>query len=279
MSTNTPHGFTPDEHVAIMFITPQIAEQWLAHNVANRKLREASVAKHVEKLQSGLYQFNGDAIRWSTSGRIIDGQHRLTAIVRTGIPMKSVVVWGIRDEAQVTMDRGDKRSLIDHLSIMGEDSTKILATVLSLSVQWFQQGRRFDLGLRGGVEYEDAYAYLKNNPNVRSSVALISDTPKVRKIFNPAHLAFVHWVTSNIDPADADDFVDRLISGRHDYDDDPVWRLRERMKDLREERADRIFDVIPMTFKAWNLYRDGVPVKFLRVRRGGSSPERFPEPH
>lgn len=276
----TPLHFTPNRHAAIMSITPDIAANWLEHNTKNRKISEPTLNKYVNALTEGSYRFNGDAIRFSVDGRLLDAQHRLTACTETGIGFESVVVWGIEPEAQITMDRGKKRTLVDHLRIMGEQSTKELATVLNLAVAW-DRGERFGIGYRTSVSYEEAYQYLIDNPNIRASIDMIGiiGYSKVRKIINPAYFAFLHWVLSRIDSNDADDFLEKVASNRYvESELEATYKLSNRLEDLRNDRADKPQEVIPLALKAWNYYRDGEPVKQLRIRRGGSAPEAFPDP-
>lgn len=276
----TPRHFTRNRHVAIMEVTPDLAANWLEYNKDNRILKPKAVDRLVVALTEGRYRFNGDAIRFSSDGKLLDSQHRLNACIESGVSFTSVVVWGVEPEAQITMDRGSKRTLIDHLRILGEHSTKELATVLNLAVAW-DRGDRFGIGARTDVAYEDAHQYLVENPNVRASLDHIAaaNGAKVRKVINPAHFAFIHWILSRIDPADADDFTKRFVSGQYIHSEfEATHRLHERLKDLRNDKSDRAQEVIPLAFKAWNLYRDGDHIKQLRIRRGGSAPESFPEP-
>ena len=281
MNPNIPMHFTTEKKATVMVVTPEIAANWLKFNINNRNITTGAISKMVNTFKSGRYQFNGDAIRWGKDGRILDAQHRLTACVQTDIPFESVVVWGIDPDAQITMDRNKKRTLVDHLRIRGEQSTKELSTVLNLAVAWYEQDRRFGLGYTTAVDYEEAYNYLVANPNIRESVSAISDfgSGKVRKIINPAWFAFVHWVLTNIDPIDADDFLTRVVSGYHDEETEATYKLRGRLEDFRQGDANpRAGEVIALIFKAWNLYRDGEHVKQLRIRRGGHAPESYPEP-
>ena len=155
-----------------MIVTPEIAANWLQYNTGNRNLSTQSVDKFARLLTEGNFRYNGDAIRFSTDRRLLDAQHRLHGCVKSGVPFESVIAWGIEPGAQITMDRNRKRTLIDHLRIMGEHSTKELATVLNLSVAW-DRGDRLSIGHQTKVEYEEAYQYLLDYPAIRSSLAYV----------------------------------------------------------------------------------------------------------
>ena len=70
------------------FITPEKALSWLSNNPNNRPINEKLVNELCQKIRSKKWTEKGGAIEVFYTGRLINGQHRLTAIVRTGIPVK-----------------------------------------------------------------------------------------------------------------------------------------------------------------------------------------------
>lgn len=279
--SHVPLMFTTEEKAAIVDLTPEIAENWLTFNTENRKQSDMNRARLGQAMLEGRFQFNGDAIRWTTVATLADGQHRLEEVVATGKTIKTVVVWGIKPEATITIDRNKRRTLRDHLERSGERHGKELPTVLNLAVQW-ARGDRFTIGHQSGAllpSYEDADVFLRENPAIRASVEFASQLPGARKVFNLAHLALLHWVFSDIGGDDSDEFLARVVSGDHRHEHDPEWRLRERMIGLRQEHTDRPWIVVPLACKAWNYWRDSDSLRTLRIRTGGSNPEKFPEPY
>jgi hypothetical protein len=70
----------------ITLITPELAEKFLEKNSNNyRKLSEKVVKAYQIDMETGNWKFNGDSIKFNKSGQLVDGQHRLTAISRSGI--------------------------------------------------------------------------------------------------------------------------------------------------------------------------------------------------
>jgi len=100
-------------------ITPIMAKQLLEVNDHNRKVSPANVLKIEEALISGEWQVSGQTIIISESGRLLDGQHRIHAVLNTGISMEHLVCRGIKDEAFKVIDTGKNRSGGDVLSIVG----------------------------------------------------------------------------------------------------------------------------------------------------------------
>ena len=64
-------------------VTPEMALRWLSDNPHNRRISEEHVVRFCEKIQSGEWSPN-PPIEVFDTGRLWNGQHRLTAIVKTG---------------------------------------------------------------------------------------------------------------------------------------------------------------------------------------------------
>lgn len=79
-------------------ITPRIAKTMLSHNTGNRPLRKAVVQRYATDMENGDWQDNGDPIRFDTNGRLIDGQHRLEAVILSDTPIDAWVLRGLKPE-------------------------------------------------------------------------------------------------------------------------------------------------------------------------------------
>lgn len=275
-----PKHFSTEKRAEIMTITPTLAADWLKFNTSNRRQSQINRGRIGNSMLAGEFQFNGDAIRWTTEAQLADGQHRLEECVETDCAFETVVVWGLAPEATITIDRNKRRTLRDHLDRHGERNSKELPTVLNLAVQW-HRGDRFTIGHGSGAtlpSYEEADQFLRDNPNIRASVEWATQQHGARKVFNLAHAALLHWIFSELAGEEAEEFLSKVITGAHDHPHDPEWRLRERLQALRQEHADRPWIVVPLACKAWNYWRASDSLKTLRIRTGGSNPESFPEP-
>jgi len=80
-------------------LTPEMAEKFLANqHTGQRNLRENHVYGIAKAMEVGDYRWTGDPIRFDKGGRLIDGQHRLTAITLSGITLKEVLVVEVNDD-------------------------------------------------------------------------------------------------------------------------------------------------------------------------------------
>lgn len=120
-------------------ITPEIAEEMLTHNYeGNRNVRESYVLQLASVMKAGRYiSQNGQTIVFGIDdGVLYDGQHRLLAVVRSGVT-QAFGVARIKDgkEAYKTIDNGTKRTAADFLSV---PSKSIAASVgkFMACVEW-----------------------------------------------------------------------------------------------------------------------------------------------
>lgn len=88
-----------NEVAKVMDITKPIADEWLQNNTINRKIRRSHVEFIKRQLIGGFWQYNGETIIISKTGKLLDGQHRLMGVSETGIPIRSLVCFGVDDSA------------------------------------------------------------------------------------------------------------------------------------------------------------------------------------
>ena len=100
--------------IDIVDLTPAEAEAMLSHNTRNRNVRVNDVAGYARDMLAGDWQFTAEPIKFDTDGVLIDGQHRLLALVAAGkespdIAVKVIVVRNLEPEAQEALDTGISR--------------------------------------------------------------------------------------------------------------------------------------------------------------------------
>ena len=101
-------------HAEIQVITPAKAKQWLAqHNTGNRRMRKWWAEALAAAMRRGEWIMTHQGIAFAKSGRLIDGQHRLEAIVKAQMAQLMLVCYDVPDEAFAVLDIGVKRSSAD----------------------------------------------------------------------------------------------------------------------------------------------------------------------
>lgn len=100
-------------------VTPDMARVYLAANETNRPISRSAVNRLKSILAAGEWRYNGEAIKFSKEGKLLDGQHRLTAIAESDVSAELMVVTDLQPEAFATLDQGRKRSGGDVLHVRG----------------------------------------------------------------------------------------------------------------------------------------------------------------
>lgn len=103
-------------------ITPKLAQQLVDSNHENnRKLKPQVVQAYKRQMQKGLWKSNnGEGIKISECNKLLDGQHRLAAIIEYGKPVEMLIFSGIPESSITSIDDGIKRSLADAMMINGK---------------------------------------------------------------------------------------------------------------------------------------------------------------
>ncbi len=96
-------------------ITPEIAKEILASNTGNRRIRSTVVSRYADEMAAGTWSLTHQGIAIDRHGNLLDGQHRLSAIVKSGIPCNMMVTSGLDAEVFSSIDRLTPRSDADAL--------------------------------------------------------------------------------------------------------------------------------------------------------------------
>lgn len=75
-------------------ITPEIAQLMLGKTLNNRNLNEKVISIFARDMQEGRWALTGDPIKLDRDGNLIDGRHRLRAIVVSGVRVTLPVTRG-----------------------------------------------------------------------------------------------------------------------------------------------------------------------------------------
>lgn len=113
-------------------VSPKLAAKWLdaSAGVKQRTIRQARVDKLIHAIQSDQWRVTHQGIALASDGYVIDGQHRLTAIVRSGETVEMLVTYNADPETFDVIDTGAARSPADALKIEGFGNVNILAAAV-----------------------------------------------------------------------------------------------------------------------------------------------------
>lgn len=115
--------------IRVETITPQLAEIYLGKNTHNRNINKRVVDKYASDIKMGFWHFDGAPIRFADDGTLLDGQHRLHAIIQSGSALDMLVVRGLTKETQATMDIGSVRQASNFFQMNGVRNSTIVASM------------------------------------------------------------------------------------------------------------------------------------------------------
>lgn len=132
------------QYTRIETIDPELAEALLQGNVRNRNISMQLVDCMVRDMKAGNWRVSHQGIAVDKDARLLDGQHRLTAIVKSGVTVQMAVTYNVDPEAfgvidlnnrprtqadilGLTYDTKYSRALVAALKLIGTLSTGIEA--------------------------------------------------------------------------------------------------------------------------------------------------------
>lgn len=130
-TTPTPAA-APAVTSAVELVTPALAEKWLANMAQNRNLSENAVLAYAEDMEAGRWEVTNQGIGFDSAGKLIDGQHRLKAVILAGVDVRMLVTRGLAPDAMERVDTGRKRSVSDMLGLAGYTNTAKLVAAINI---------------------------------------------------------------------------------------------------------------------------------------------------
>ena len=99
--------------IQVLDVSPDMAATWLKnlHPRQHGHLIEGTVASLVREMKTGNWRLTHQGIALDECGRLIDGQNRLTALVRAHMTLKMVVAFGVPEEHFPKIDGNTPRSV------------------------------------------------------------------------------------------------------------------------------------------------------------------------
>jgi hypothetical protein len=257
----------------VVKVTPQFAEALLNNNRLNRPLRPGRVERYARDMAAGNWQMNGETIKVTRDGDLLDGQHRLFAVIESGATVSMLFVEGLSADVMPTIDTGAPRSFSDVLSIGKRTNTTVVAAALRW-LYWYESKPRPASNATSKPTHSELAQLLGENPDVVERASEIASTKRARRLVPTSVLCFVYTMAHRIDPARAGAWLGLLESGAEMDAKHPVHQLRERMLSNATSTAKLPpLDVCALTVKSWNQYITGKRTNVLRW----TSAESFPD--
>ncbi|EAP3462106.1 hypothetical protein EAN04_24600 [Salmonella enterica] len=252
-------------------ITPETATELLKHNIGNRKISQSVVSKYVQAILAGRWEENGETIKISLDGRLLDGQHRLKAVVQSMRAIRTFVVRGLKNGCQPTIDTGRGRGPADTITFMqNKTSNTTVASAIKMLIH-YENAKNWlnptgfctypvdnraigEYSLAHQEELEKNVKYLKDALTKRSGMTYLTGPERL----------FFYTIFSRVDPELANQFVEIILKGVG-VPGQGTWAIlrdyldRVKLKKVKYPPA-RVRHTI---IKGWNALRAGKEINSL----------------
>lgn len=245
-------------------VTPDTARKWLGTQEKNRK----PVAAHVAFLKSVMEREAwgvAQPIIFDSKGHLIDGQHRMLAVIEHGAPVKFAVMRGVEPSLWSALDTGRGRKGSDVLSAEGRTQASLLAATLRLVWQ-------DEIGVLGSAAPEarptnaDILDRDLEHPEIGREVL---NAVGVNKYARVAPIAFLYWRTFRANRVVAEAFWSGVLTGEGLKRGTPPYLLHSLLIDQRTGRRRlAAVELLAYAIKAWNAALIEDPPQVLRWARG-----------
>jgi len=253
--------------VGMMYITPEIAENYLKFNLKNRGIAQNHLTFLTNEMNGDRYIENGESIVFDYNETLLDGQHRLISITRSEKSYWIPVVRGVAPEAISTYDTGKNRRASDVLTINGFQYAGAIASAIKIINKFAinksqakmsgSGSRRLTLSNQQVLEYcQDNYHWLL--PLISSAYSILEkQKPMVLSI---SQMTIILYLLGGETPSTQHyNFIKHLcgVSREHGTPANYVYTKIYNSKINKEPL--NFHWVLGMTIRAWNFYIDGNP--------------------
>lgn len=260
-------------------ITPAEAAKFLQKNSHNRSIVQAHVDFLADQMSRGEWRRNAATIAFDKEGYVFDGQHRLMAVVKSGVTLEFTIIEGLERSAFGTQDTGIIRTGGDAATIAGHPNGKVLAATAKV-INRYQRREMYSSGGR------------MPNPRLLELIeTLLPDiAPAVErgKIFyhrsgarlTPTTAASAYYIFAKLDKVAAENFFYKLESGVGLAEGEMILVLRRQLEARRGQSTNTGKESaetnLARVIKAWNLIRRGSVIKHISIVEGDLTNAGFP---
>lgn len=261
----------------LIALTPDLAKSWLLNaNVKNRPLNETTAKEYARRMEQGFWMVNGETIKFSKEGNMIDGQHRCRAVEIYGKNVEVEVRFGLDASVFDTLDEGKRRQARDVLAVDSVPNYTIVAAAINMVVSSLNGSKRMSQSYNRPTNRETREWLLRNRDIEEDVLFGLKLYSVSMQLISPSKFAAYRYLFKQKSQQDADKFLMALASGAGLAQDSPILHLRTKLLQSKYDKQRKLNARIEhaLIIKAWNFYRIGKSVKIFKF---DSERENFPE--
>jgi hypothetical protein len=243
--------------LAIETITPQMAEEYLTHNTRNRKIVAAHVDAIARDIRAGNWMMNAQPICFARDGRLLNGQHRLSAVLQAGEAIEVPVMRGLPEEAYATYDIHAKRGpqLGAAFDNFGDKPLVAAAAVLLWKRELKPSGVR-----NAKPTPAEVMKIIEQHPRL---LEMRTFGRKMIEFGRGSVLAYAAYCIERDDPEMSRVFLERFETGADLPRGHLILELRKRMQIMRRERTSQE-EQLKELLGAWARFKESPDLERLK---------------
>jgi len=255
-------------HVTSSFeeVTPKLAGDWLELNKGNRTMKEGKIDAFARDMRAGNFMTTHQGVCFNDRGELIDGQHRLMAIIRSNTPVVMQITRGLPDEIKPAIDTGTKRSVADTLRIQGYENRAVLGAVARMAMLYEQESPISTYSR--AVTVAEIVDFIHKHEDRMVEATKVAQRTYTHLAAPTSVIGTAFDIFAQIDREAAELFFDDITGLRLGGEGDPRVTLVRRLGNIQRDR-ERISPplVLSMFIRAWNAWRTGQTLKSMPVDR------------
>jgi hypothetical protein len=256
-------------------ITPAIAKQILESNLINRRPKPPVVLRYASDMQRGLWKTDtAEFIKISKNGVLLDGQHRLMAVIKANTSVYFNVARGVNDEIFDVIDTGSIRNAGDVFKIAGVKRECTLPSIIS-TYNKLKNNKTFNVNKNLRLNNSELLQQYYEDELFWQEVGRKSHNwyMSFAKILQPSFIGGFYAYFYEINPKLAESFFDELTTGIN-VSNNIIHLLRNKlMQDKISLRKMHLNLKFAYIIKTWNYYVTGKQAVILKF-----NPDKEPFP-
>lgn len=247
----------PPQNSRVIEVSPKLAEYILENlNIGNRSKKVEKIKVYANDMVGGNWSLTNATLAFGSDGYLKDGQNRLSACVRAGVPFKTHAIFGIEPESFIHMDVGANRSNMDVFTIMGTPYPSMTGAVIRHIVAFRGCKANTKSVKMTNDELRNYYNTEINSAMLELSIKLAKITKKNTLIPVPPLAALFYIVSVNGDLEKAKSFLDDLAAGVGTVRS-PVRKLLHTLTEIRVANRNKVMpDVMSILLaRTWINYK------------------------
>lgn len=268
-------------YTTVEMIGPELAREYLDMMPRNRRRRIRLQTRFATAIKKGQWKLTGESIKFNTKGELIDGQHRLEAVIEANKAIEILVCRNVPPSAFMELDTGGTRSPGDLLTVAGYNYTNSVASTIRyltsiLRIEGDQIGPSSLAHER--VDPKTLLEYANTHGEELTAAVTVTNNKQARVVLGPPSMyAALYYIFAEHNKKGADVFFETLISGC-DYEQgrvDPVYQLHRLLVQYKQDKHSKRpnFYKCAIAIKAWNAFQMRDTISSLRFSESEGWPE------